>query len=259
MFYFRIEETSDQIHYYHGLLKSKLLILEQIKTYYQSNKTYEHAPQKLLEDAEHVLSREALNNQKQWYKCIISRSPLECQRYSLEVNSIKHLMDQYANAYWATELYKAATNFDSILYDIQQFIKEHNKKMINLEMIANIKAIQARSKELEHLKINRADIPETNSESINFAYNSINQLKSHQNISFPVMERLLWYTSYGTASEYINTINLLNMASVNVNARIVKVTVSRRWLKPDIFSDSRYQLVMYPLISTYVLTRCTGS
>ena len=238
------------------MLKSKLLILEQVKTYLQSNMTdkYERAQNKLLDDVERILNQEALNSEKLWYKCILTRNPLECQRYSLKDSSIIQLMDQYAYAFWVTEKYKATMSFDSVLYDIQQFIKEHKKKINNLEMIANIKAIEASSKEIDELKIKRADITENNKDSMMFVYDSMSRVKVLQNLSLPVTERLLWYTNSDSASaEYVNTINMLNLASVSIKARLVKVNVRRRWLKPDIFADSSYQMVMYQYNYTSVM------
>ena len=240
----RVEETSDQILYFHAMFKSKLVVLEQAKTYLKSEdpQKYRLGPEKLLEDAERTLSNEVQNSEKQRYQCILTRGPLECQRYSLEVNSVTHLMDQYAYVFWATGQYKDATSIDNMVDAIQDSIIALKKKMKNLEMIANLKAILAGSKQLDKNNAIGADLA-VNKESLVLVYNSTSGVKTLSNLSFPIVKRLLWYISSDSASEYINTINLLNSASVNVNARLVKVDVSRRWLKPDVFADSRFQMV----------------
>ena len=244
-----VAETSDQMQYFHATLKAKLVALEQAKTYmksqndmkYQGHKKDKFAPEKFLDDAEHTLNKEVQNSEDQRYQCILTRGPLECQRYAQEVSSVMHLMDQYADAFWATEQYKAATSIDNMVDAIQDSINALKKKMKNLEMIANIKAIQANSKELEK---HNAMSAENDKEPLMFVYNSTSGIKSLLNISFPLIKRLLWYTNSDNALEYINTLNLLNSASVHVNAKIVTVDVSRRWLKPDVFADSRFQMVI---------------
>eukprot|EP00731_Ephydatia_muelleri_P014354 Em0008g74a len=240
-----VEETSDQIQFFHASLKAKLVVLEQAKTYLKSEdpQKYKFGPEKLLDDAEHTLSNEIQNNEKQRYQCILTRGPLECQRYAQEVSSVIHLMDQYTNALWATEQYKAATRIDNMVDAIQDSINALKKKMKNLEMIANIKAIQAGSKQLEEHNAIGADLAVNDKESLVLVYNSSSGVKALSNLTFPITKRLLWYTSSDIASEYNNTINMLNSASVQVNSQIVKVDVNRRWLKPDVFADSRFQMV----------------
>ena len=245
IYHCRVEETSDQIQYFHAMFKSKLVVLEQAKTYLKSEvpQKYRLGPEKLLEDAEHTLSNEVRNYEKQRYQCILTRGPLECQRYSLEVSSITHLMDQYASAYWATEQYKGATSIDNMVDAIQDSIIALKKKMKNLEHIANLKAIRAGSKQLEENNAIGVDPAVSSKESLVLVYNSTSGVKTRSNLIFPIAKRLLWYTSSDSSSEYADTITFLNLASVNVNARLVKVDVSRRWLKPDIFADSRFQMV----------------
>ena len=245
LFQCSVEETSDQIQYYYAMLKAKLVALEQAEIYVKSQgrQKYKFAPDILLDDAEHTLINEVQNNEKQKYQCILTRGPLECQRYSLEVNSVTHLMDQYASAYWATEQYKGATSTDNMVDAIQDSIVTLKKKMKNLEMIANLKAILAGSKELAKHNTMTADHSANDKESLMFVYNSTSGVKGLSNSRFPVIKRLLWYASSDTTSEYTNTINLLNSASFHVNAKIVKVDVSRRWLKTDVFADSRFQMV----------------
>ena len=251
----RVEETSDQIQFFHASLKAKLVVLEQAKTYLKSEdpQKYKFGPEKLLDDAEHTLSNEIQNNEKQRYQCILTRGPLECQRYAQEVSSVIHLMDQYTNALWATEQYKAATRIDNMVDAIQDSINALKKKMKNLEMIANIKAIQAGSKQLEEHNAIGADLAVNDKESLVLVYNSSSGVKALSNLTFPITKRLLWYTSSDIASEYNNTINMLNSASVQVNSQIVKVDVNRRWLKPDVFADSRFQMVSDIMSARHIL------
>ena len=241
-----MKETADQIQYFHATLKAKLVVLEQARMYLKSRdpQKYRFGPKKLLDDAENVLSNEVQNSEKQRYQCILTRSPLECQHYSLEVSSVIHLMDKYAEAFWATEQFKGATNIDNMLDAIQDSINALKKKMKNLEMLASIKAIQAGSKQLEEHNAIGSDLTVNNKESLVLLFNSTSGVKTLSNLSFPITKRLLWYTSSDGASEYNNTINLLNMASVSVNTRLVKVDVSRRWLKPDVLADRRFQMVI---------------
>ena len=240
-----MDETADQIRYYHATLKSKMFVLEQAKTYLKSlidQRTYKLAPDRLLDSADRVLSNEVIESEKKRYECILTRGPLECQQYSTEVNSVLHLMDQYANAFWATEQYKHATSIDNMWDAIQDSIQALKKKMVNLEMIANIKTTLAATKQLDDRDTVNA---ENEHNSLIFNFNSTTEVNNKSNFSFPVVDRLLWYISSGSANEYNMTVNYLNSASVKINAKLVKVNIHRRWMKLDIFADQALQLVCF--------------
>ena len=237
-----VNETADQISYYHATLKSKLLVLEQVKMYLRSqgDLQYKLAPKGLLDIAERTLSDEVRSSEEQRYQCIKTRGPIECQLYSVEVASIMHLMDQYTEAFWAAEQYKHATSIDAMLEAIQDSIKAVKKKMANLAMIANIKTIQATSKQF----YDHNDLTADKDDDITFVFNStINEVKTVSNLQFPLEKRLLWYVSSDSAEEYNSTINYLNSAPVKVHTRLVKVDILRRWMKPEVFGDKQFQMV----------------
>ena len=197
----------------------------------------------MLDNAELALANEVKNSEMQRYQCILTRGPLECQLYSEEVNSITHLMGQYTHAFWAAEQHKHVTNIDNTLDAIQDSIKALKKKMVNLEMIANIKTIQANSKQLNVHSALNSDTADIGHESLMFVFNSTTGVKTVSNLNFTVAERLLWYISSDSANEYNMTINHLNSASVKVHTRLEKVGIRRRWLKPDIFAGKGFQMV----------------
>ena len=199
-----------------------------------------------LSDATYQLEELVKDSEDMRYNCIATGNPSECQFYWTLYEYIStDIIANYTEFYWYVHTVEAALNHREFsIPAIAGTIASIETRVENIQSSINIALSESADRDNEENEDERDFL--TN-------FNFVPTKTTAYNFQLPqsVTERLFWYINpestrllpKQTVQEYNATFNHLNTAITNISAKIMKVNIHRRWLKPGIFGNKFLSLV----------------
>ena len=268
----RLEESIEQLQYHISNLESQKKVLEVTADYLQEEaerseycnrpsirfpipvtcpKDPFDDPSSVVNQLSHVqffLEHEVERSEMFRYKCLVTRRPDDCNLYSLEHDTVLHLMDTYADLYFVAQLVTAARNHQDISVPvIASTIKSLENRIFFLGSLVQVQLLDTadRVREKEENMFKMFNDP------MNFEFQSeARHIEPTTSLPQEIKDRHLWHFEYSSFRsndesdrDYRLITDYLNSVHTNVTADLVAVTVKRRWLKPTIFENRHFYLV----------------
>ena len=275
MYLYRLEESIEQLQYHISNLESQKKVLEVTADYLEEEadrteycnrpsirfpipvtcpKDPFDDPSSVVNQLSHVqffLEHEVERSEMFRYRCLVTRRPDDCNLYSLEHDTVLHLMDTYADLYFVVQLVTAAKNHQDISVPvIASTIKSLENRIFFLGSLVQVQLLDTADRVQEKEK----DMFKMFNNRMNFEFQSeIHRKEPTAGLPREIRDHHLWHFEYSSfrsnyhsdesERDYKLVTDYLNSVHTNVTADLVTVIVKRRWLKPTIFENRHLYLV----------------
>lgn len=206
-----------------------------------------------LDAASFFLEHEVMNTERQRYRCLVTRNPIDCELYSYEYTLVLQLMEIFTDLYWEAEFINTATDHRDVSIPlVVGAISSTEEEIDRLDLIIRVAILDSADRDGND-KDEGVESDFEQPSNFFFSTKVINQKEHNFIIPEQIQNRPLWYidpistslTSIKLWEEYSHTLNHLNSMWTNVTAEFVKVDVHRRWFKPSLFEDNHLKLVRW--------------
>lgn len=286
---YRVEESTEQLQYRIANLRSEKEVLEVTVNYLDAEAERERfcnrpsiqfpiplsCPTNPLDDPEsavnqldlltYFLEDEVERSEMFRYRCLITRNPEDCHLYSVELDTVANLMNDYANLYFIVQLISTARDHrSSSSSSISSTLQSLEKRINFLESIVKLKVFESVSREDEEAEmmtefVNRFVF---DFRPADFSVRQTRLRTEKKTLPSSIKNRLLWhfeYSGFGSnhpdtdaEDEYKNIIAYLNSIETNITADLLQVDINRRWFKPLLFKNKHLKLVSLVYSSSFI-------
>lgn len=181
------------------------------------------------------------------YHCIVTGNPVDCHIYwGLYEHIATDVVDNYTELYWYVHTVEAALNHQEFsIPAIASTIQSIQTHAESIQSSINVALSESADRDDDESTDDRDFLT-------SFIFKPNTEMSTYDfDLPPSIFGRLMWYINSEstrllpkqTVQEYNTTFNHLNTAFTNVSAKLMKVSVHRRWFKPGIFGNKYLNLV----------------